>query len=297
MANRSHWALGALATACDLAIRALPVRAASEIMALLLRALAPFIVKRNTIRKNLRTAFPELDDPAIDALAGRIIGNCGRMIAEIAKIPTFRAGAGGTELRARGALDYPLRQRGRAIFVSAHLGNWELAPIIFEREGLPLTIIYTPLRQPAIDDRLMALRRATGGTYVEKSKALRACAAALKRGQSIALLVDQRVEAGIEVEFFARATRFTHFPARMAVKFDCPIVVVESARRGPGRLDAVFHEPIWPDAEAGEDAERVLTQKMAKVIEGCIRRQPEQWFCNKRRWRKQSAPVGAEQTA
>lgn len=297
MSRQSQRALGVLAAACDLAIRLLPVPAASELLAFVTRGLARFIVKRKAIRRNLRTAFPEWDEAKVDTLTDRVIGNAGRLIAEIAKIPAFRAGARGTALEAQGAVDYPFKQRGTAIFVSAHLGNWELVPIIFQRHGVPLNIIYTPMRHPVIDDRLMSLRRETGGTYIEKSRALRACAAALKRGESIALLVDQRVETGSEVEFFERGTLFTHFPARMALRFDCPIVVVESVRRGPGRLDVVFHEPIWPDRAAGEDAERALTQKMAKVIEGCIRRQPDQWFCNKRRWKKRRAAAEPEQAS
>ena len=297
MAEQSHRALGVLAVVWDLAIRLLPLRAASELMALLVRGLSRHFIKRKKIQRNLQRAFPELDESAVDALAEQIIGNCGRMVAEIAKMRAFRTGAQGAAVNACGALDYPFGQRGKAIYVSAHLGNWELAPILFQRRNIPLTIIYTPLRNSAVDERLMAARRETGATYVEKSKALRACAAALKSGESIALLVDQRVDTGVEVEFFGHETMFTHFPARMALKFDCPIVVVESVRRGPGRLDIVFHEPIWPRAEAGGVTERALTQKMAKVIEGCIRRHPEQWFCNKRRWKRDRVAATPERAS
>jgi len=289
LARRLHPLLGALAVTCDLAIRLLPVRVASELMALTARGFSRLVTNKDKIRSNLHAAFPELDDSSLDVLTGKIIANSGRLIAEIIKIRDFRSGARGVAMNARGALTYPIEQRGKAIFVSAHLGNWELMPIMFHRNGLPLTIIHKKIRHPGIDDRLMSLRRETGATYVEKSKALRTCAAALKRGESIALLVDQRVETGIEVEFFERLTIFTHFPARMALKFDCPIIVGEAVRLGPGRLEVVFHEPIWPDKQSGAQAERDLTQKMAKSIEGCIRRHPEQWFCNTRRWKKGSS--------
>jgi KDO2-lipid IV(A) lauroyltransferase len=288
LAKRLHPALGVLAMTCELAIRLLPMRAASELMALTARGFSRLFTNKRKIRRNLHAAFPELDNSSLDDLTGKIIANCGRLIAEITKISDFRSGARGTALNAVGALTYPFEQRGKAIYVSAHLGNWELIPILFHRNGLPLTIIHTPIHHPGINDRLMSLRRETGATYVEKSKALRTCAAALKRGESIALLVDQRVDTGIEVQFFERPTVFTHFPARMALKFDCPIIVGEAVRLGPGRVEVVFHEPIWPNKQRVAQAERELTQKMAEMIEGCIYRHPEQWFCHKRRWKKSS---------
>ncbi len=132
----------------------------------------------------------------------------------------------------------------------------------------------------------MSFRRHTGATYVEKAKALRTCIATLQRDESIALLVDQRVQIGLSVEFFGRPTTFTHFPARMAMRFDCPIIVVESVRAGTGTFNVVFHDPIFPRPDLGAQAEHDLTQRMAKVIEGSIRRHPDQWFCNKTRWKK-----------
>lgn len=282
--------LGRFAALAYPLVRLLPVRVASELMAAAVGRLAKHCVRLDAMRRNLRTAFPELDDAAIDRMTRNIAANFGRQLAEMVHIPSFSAETRGARFEASGALEYPSGKKGPAIYVSGHLGNWELLPIVFQRRGVPVTIIYTELTNPGIDARLLELRRATGATYVEKADALRACVRALTRGESIALLVDQRVDSGIEVDFFGRPTLFTHLPARMALKFGCPIIVGETVRIGPGHLKAVFHEPIWPEAERGEDAARDLTQRMASAIEGCIRRHPEEWFCNKRRWKKKKRP-------
>ena len=274
------------AVICYLVIRLLPVRVGSELMALVGRMFPRFLAKKMTIRRNLHTAFPDLDDSSLDDLTAKIIANFGRLTAETSHISSFRSGRNGAVLSARGALKYPIEQRGKAIYVSAHLGNWELIPIFFQQHDLPLTIVRTQMDHPVVDRRLMSLRRETGATYVDKSNALRPCIAALKRDESIALLVDQRVESGIEVDFFARRTLFTSLPARMALRFNCPIIPGEAVRVGPGQVQVVFHEPIWPGLRRDEDAERDLTQRMAKAIEESICRHPEQWFCNKSRWEK-----------
>ena len=217
-------------------VRMMPVAVASELLAVVVRRLADYCVRLDKMRGNLRSAFPELEDRALDDMARRIAANLGRQIAEMVHIPSFVAGRRGARLEAAGALEYPSGQKGPAIYVSGHLGNWELLPIVLRRYG-------------------------------------------------VALLVDQNVISGIDVEFFGRPTRLTHLPGRMALKFGCPIIPAEAVRLGPGHLKAVFHEPIWPGGQAGENAAQELTQRMASVIEGCIRRHPDEWFCNKRRWK------------
>jgi len=284
LAKPLHPVLGATALICFQMVKLLPVRTATEVMAFLGRRFAKFFTREKNIKKNLRIAFPDMDGPSFDTLMGDITANYGRLFAEIAHIPSFKSGRGGAVLRARGALEYPFEKRGKAIYVTAHLGNWELIPILFQQQNLPLAIIYSPIMFSVVDSKLMSMRRGTGATYLGKSNALRACITALKRNESIALLVDQRVDNGIEVDFFERQTLFTHLPARLALRFNCPIIPGESVRIGPGHFEVMFHEPIWPGNQRGEEAERDLTQRTAKAIEDCIRKYPEQWFCDKRRW-------------
>lgn len=296
MSKRAHPVAGRLAAVLYPLVRSLPTKVASELLALIVGRLARLSMKTDKIRRNLRVAFPDRGDAALDAMTRRIAANFGRQVAEIVHMRSFASGKWGTRIEACGAPEQSLEQDRPAIYVSAHLGNWELIPILFQRHGVPLTIVYTDLAFPGVNRKLLALRRSTGATYVEKANALRACVKALARGESIALLVDQRVESGIEVEFFGRPTLFTHLPARMALRFGCPIAVCEAVRVAPGHVRTVFHAPIRPEEAAGEDGERALTQRMAEVIEGCIRRHPEEWFCNKRRWKPAKSPDAAHQS-
>lgn len=285
--------LSALAAVSYHVIRCLSVRQASELMAFVVSRLVPFVVKGDRMAKNLARAFPHLERDETRSLSRRISENFGRLLAEIVHIPAFAASAGGTRLTLTAASRQTFEQTSQAIFVSAHLGNWELAPILFTRYGRRLTLIYSKLGIDPIDDRLLALRRQTGQTYVEKAHGVRACVQALRRGESIALLADQSVLSGIEVDFFGRPTVFTHLPARMALRFGVPIIVCECVRTGPGQMRVTLQEPIRPGPGRGEVAERALTQRMARAIEDAICRHPEQWFCNKRRWRKSSETISA----
>lgn len=285
MGSKAHPALAPIAATSYFVIRALPLSLASGLLGRVTARFPEFFVKARAIRRNLRVAFPAMDDTAVEAMLSRIAGSFGRTVAELAHIGAFASEARASALAPVDDPEYPYRNHGPAIYVTAHLGNWELLPLIFKRLNMPVHIIYTELKQPTLDSLLLKLRRVTGATMVEKDQALRACIAAMSRGESLAMLVDQRPESGLEVEFFGQPTVFTRFPARMATRFDCPIIVANAIRVGAGQFRVHFHPPIHPEGGKGPETERRMTQQMAAALEEAIRRNPEQWFCNTVRWR------------
>jgi len=295
MKTKSRLLIRALVATCDFAVRLLPLRLSSELMAWVTLQFSAFLLKERTIEKNLRLTFPDFDDGKINLVKREIARNFGRLIAELGNISDFRHGTGAGELRPSGALEYPFQTRGKAIYVTGHFGNWELLPILLTREDIMVTIVHTSFESDLLDRKLMSLRAHTGAKYVEKSKSLRDCIKALGRDESIALLVDQRVDAGVPVNFLGHETTITHFPARMAMRFNCPIIVAGSERTEPGKLNVLFHEPMWARGDLDSNAaEHELTQRMATAIEGCIRRRPDQWFCNKGRGKQFSMPEQVE---
>jgi KDO2-lipid IV(A) lauroyltransferase len=301
MPNLTGPGLRALTTCLYPLVRLVPAKLAIRLMASVAAHTSSAFAKTRVMDRNLLCAFPERSEEERVAIRNQIVASFGRLVAEIVHLPTFAAGAQGTSVKAVGELDHLFVERKQAICVTAHVANWEVMPIVFHRAGLPLTIIYSLLGNAFIDRVLSAARRSTGATYIEKSEALRSCFKAMKRGESVALLVDQRVEVGAEVDFFGRPTTFTLLPARLALKFGCPIILGETRRTSPGQLEMIVHEPIWPETDAGPRSEHELTQLMASAIEGAIRRQPEAWICNKVRWKKDrkkpGTPVPAKSAA
>jgi len=285
VSKRLHPVTGVIATAGFVLLRVLPVKMASDLMARFVSKFAHYLIGEKEIRNNLRAAFPDLDQSAVDATRKKILANFGRVLAEVVHIPTYVAGKQGAIVSASGSLEHIFQQSGQAIYVTAHLGNWELIPIVL-RQRSRMLVIFSLIDNRVVDNLLLSQRRKTGSIYVEKSKAVRACMKAMKRGDSVGLLVDQRVERGIEVTFFGHPTIVTDLPARLALRFNCPIIPAEAFRAGPRRCQVMFHEPIWPGENRSENAVRDLTQQMASVVEECIRKRPDEWYCNKRRWKK-----------
>ena len=101
----------------------------------------------------------------------------------------------------------------------------------------------------------------------------------------MALLADQKMNDGIEVPFFGLPAMTAPAIARLGARFGCPIVPVRSERTGGARFRITVEPPLY--TIDGGDAAGNVTATMAgvnAVIEGWVRRRPEQWLWLHRRW-------------
>lgn len=236
-------------------------------------------LKLDVVRKNLSIAYgadhPEYLDSVVESFGG-VAGS----LPHLRNILEDRRGA---SLTVVGADSVP---PGAAIFVGAHVKNWEVGTLAMVKAGRPALFVYSALSRPWANTLLQRLRMAAADNlqFVEKEKSLRACISHLQKGGSLGLVIDQRTESGHEVDFFGRKACFTHLPARLALRFNCPIVPLQGiGDDANAKFVARFLEPIWPQGKTEEQ----ITQEMAKAIEGIIAQDPGEWFCNKRRWPKE----------
>ena len=254
----------------------------------MLRAMTPRLSRTQRIRRNLRRALPGKSGPEIDELAREVWGSVGQLLAEYAHLEALCID--GAEDRVEVVLDWDIEAYRRAgkpvVFVTAHLANWELTAAMAVAMGVPLTVVYNPMRNPFIDRMLQRKRRAVGCNFVTKKAASRRLLRDLQNGTSVGLLVDQRVREGEPVAFFGRDALTSISPARLALKFDCDLVPVQVERTGGARFRVTFHHPVKPDGDAADSQTRALqmTRKINERFEAWIRKRPEQWICWKRRW-------------
>jgi Kdo2-lipid IVA lauroyltransferase/acyltransferase len=95
------------------------------------------------------------------------------------------------------------------------------------------------------------------------------------------------VESGEPLPFCGHDTGTTLVPARLALKFACPLVPVRVERLRPAHLRVTLHHPVLPDAAAAPDAQ--AKQMMAEVnarFEAWIVARPHEWQCFQNRWPK-----------
>ena len=262
----------------------------------LLGAIGPSLGKTAPIRRNLMLAFPGLDESARAALLRAVWGNAGAVLGEY---PHFKAIChddfeGHFEYVERWNLDDYRAGRRHGVFVSAHVGNWELCAAAAGRQGIPITVIYAPSRNPFIDRLLRRRREALGCRLVSLDGGARPLMRELGERRSVGLVVDARDDDGLPIPFFGLDKWTTLAPARLALRFGCDLIPVRVERVGDARFRLTVHEPVRPDLALGSDKDRAIQMmgEVNRLFEGWIREQPQQWLCTKRAWPKEIEPSG-----
>src|SRR5215475_2487318 len=183
-----------------------------------------------------------------------------------------------------------LLQRGRGLLIlSAHFGSWELAPAVSLCLTTPLHVIVRPLDNPALQRVAESYRQCCGYHTIAKRAALAECLKVLRRGEIVAVLMDQSSlrHESIQVEFFGTNAYTSRGPALLALRTDCPVVSGFLIRVGEGRHRLVFSQEI-PVRRTGDLQQDIVenTRVFTQVIESYVRRYPDHWFWLHRRWKQ-----------
>lgn len=245
--------------------------------------------RRRLALRNLAQAFPDLAAAARRRIARHSFQHLGVLFAEgcfVLRRPleevTAQIGIDGLE-HLRGVLD----RHGRALILTAHLGNWELLTLAPALTGYPLTVVARALDSPALNAWADRLRRTAGVEVVDKREALRPVLAALRRGRLVGVLLDQNASRreGVFVPFFGRLASTSRAMAVLALRTRTPVVPAFTRRLAPGRHRITIHPALPIPAASDEDAVRALTARCTEAIEAAVRATPEQWLWAHDRWR------------
>ena len=265
----------------------LPASRASALGAQLGRWIGRRLRRTRHVRANLSLALPDKTPEEIDRLASDVWANAGRVLAEY---PKLRQIVDPRRDHMRIEIMAPIPTYGDptqpAVFVTAHQGNWELLGAALTRLGIPTLGMYAPLSNPWLDRLLLRYRGALGCRLVSRSAGLRPFLDALKRGESAGMIVDRRIEGGKPILFFGEHKDSSMLAARLALRFQVPLVPVEIERRPKARFVLRFHPPLRPsDHEADIDAQaNDLTRQLHALFEQWIRARPGEWLCTSKIW-------------
>ncbi|HEY4817153.1 MAG TPA: lysophospholipid acyltransferase family protein [Candidatus Acidoferrum sp.] len=246
---------------------------------------------RRTAEFNLRLAFPEWDDARRNAVIHGMVGNLGYMAAEFAHFPRYTRENIEEALILEGHENFLNGQRrGKGVlYLTGHIGAWELSSFAHALYGFPLHYMARPLDNARVDALVNRYRCLSGNRPIFKNESARALLKILKEAGTVGILADQNTmpEEGVFVDFFGKSACTTTGIARVALHTDAAVVPGYAYwDSGIGKYRLRF-EPAVELIRTG-DMERdvfVNTQKFAKVIEGIIRKHPEQWVWVHARWK------------
>jgi KDO2-lipid IV(A) lauroyltransferase len=245
--------------------------------------------RRRLALANLATAFPAMPSRARRQVARRSFQHLGMVLAEgcfVLGRPLEQV-TGQIAIEGLAHVREVFERHGRALILTAHLGNWELLTLAPALTGYPLTVVARALDSAAADAWADRLRRTAGVEVVDKRAALRPVLAALKAGRLVGILLDQNTarREGVFVPFFGRLASTSRAMAVLALRTRTPVVPAFARRVAPGRHVIAVGPPLVLPEGTDEAAILELTARCTSVIEAAVRATPEQWLWAHDRWR------------
>jgi len=268
-------------------MRLLGLTRASAVGGWLLKALGPMTGTQKTVMRNLRIAFPDMPRAEREALATAQWEQTGRTFAETLVMDQLTPASGRIEIVGIERL-HAIRDSGRpAVLVSGHMANIEVMAAVIVAAGVPCQVTYRAANNPYVDKQIREARARYGVTLFapKGGDGARELLAGMARGESVALMNDQKFSEGPEVTFFGQPVNAAPGPSRLALRFGTFIQPMSVVRLPGVRFRVTAHEPIELEKTGDRSGDIVRgVQAITTFIEDRVREHPVDWFWVHKRW-------------
>jgi KDO2-lipid IV(A) lauroyltransferase len=182
---------------------------------------------------------------------------------------------------------------GGVVLLTGHLGNWEMGGAAIVAHGVPLDVIGKGMSNRLFERDLFDMRERLGMRVLPMGEAAREAPRSLASGRVVAMLGDQQAHrGGVIAPFFGRPASTARGPALFALRAGAPVFVAFCiAEPGPTARYTVTFESLAYASSGDADVDVLaFVGAYARALEAAIRRAPEQYFWQHRRWKNAPAP-------
>ena len=219
-------------------------------------------------------------------IATNVLGNYGRIFAEYVHLKNFKNDKLNNHISIEGReyLEKIKNNKQSVVFISGHFNNFELMAMQIDKAEVDCAAIYRPLNNPYLNRIMEKIRkRDICKKQIKKGRSgTREIIKLLKKGTSIALMVDQRVREGEKALFFKHLATSTTIPAQLIKKYNCDLVPIYIERKNKFDFKMYVSKPIKinKNKSSGE-----ITLFINKILEKMILKNVDQWIWTHDRWR------------
>ncbi|HST08892.1 MAG TPA: lysophospholipid acyltransferase family protein [Terriglobales bacterium] len=241
--------------------------------------------------RNLELAFPDKPKGEHRKIVRRVFTSLGRQFAEVCLFPGYTRENVSRTVTYDGYENFDrASQRGKGVlFLTGHVGGWELSAFSHSLYGHPLHFVMRPLDNPYLDALVRRYRTMHGNTPILKDDPARELLRAMKAGATVGILMDTNMTPpeGVFVDFFGIPACTASGLARIALRTDAAVVPGFTIWDPVLRKYRLRFDPAVPLIRTGNNEADIIanTAQFTKVIEEVVRRYPDQWLWVHRRWK------------
>jgi Kdo2-lipid IVA lauroyltransferase/acyltransferase len=255
-----------------------------KIFSFIFKVIGPLIRSDKVIKKNLKIFNNDITQKEIDKIKSDMWKNYGMTFVEYVFLNKFSKEENHIKIIGGDILNKIIKINKPVIFISGHFANFELMSMELTKNNISLATIYRPLNNLFLNPFMEYLRK----NYICKNQIKKGLTGVketidfINKGFSIALMIDQRVSEGVNVNFFNKQALTTSLPAQLSLKYNLDIIPISIERKS----NNFFEMQILAPVEASKYSEKLeLTKKLNNILEDMIRKNPGQWIWTHNRWK------------
>ena len=262
----------------------LGIKLSREIFANLFSIIGPVFKSKKIIKNNLEIFSSYSSNIDAKKISKNMWRNYGMTFIEYIFLKQLRKNNTHISIKGENILNEIIKNKKSVIFISGHFANFELMSMEMTKKNLKLATIYRPLNNFFLNPFMEYLRKKyICSNQIKKGiNGVRNAIEYIKRDFSIALMIDQRVSEGEKIDFFGKSALTTTLPAQLSIKYNLNIIPVYIERIKNNRFFIEFQDPI-NNKNYKDKIE--LSDKLNKVLEKMIIKNPNQWIWTHNRWK------------
>lgn len=270
-------------------LRILSLDKSANLCSFIARKIGPFIGVSKIARKNLKNVYGNKID--LDQTIDDLWDNFGRYIGEFPFINQLSEKELAKRVNITGLAHIEHLRKDNQPFMMflGHQANWDIMIRRINDIYPKFGIVYRKANNPLVDKEIFSERDNDPNIVLiaKGSSGVKDLIQAIKSRMSIAMLVDQKMNDGIEVPFFDKPAMTAPAIARIALQYDYPIVPCQLIRNGrSSQFEVKIHKPLKLKNTGDMQKDCYNIMKLINLtLEKWIRQYPGQWFWFHNRWK------------
>ncbi|MGX6960188.1 MAG: lipid A biosynthesis lauroyl acyltransferase [Rickettsia endosymbiont of Pentastiridius leporinus] len=258
---------------------------AAEICSFIARKIGILFAVNKIARRNIKATFGDMFD--VEKTIEQTWDNFGRFIGEFAYVNKMDETELDRRIEITGIENIEKLNGQPFLLFSGHFANWDIALKIIHKSHRKFAVIYRKANNPYVNKLINESRASDILRLIQKGPdGSRALIKAIKERESIAMLVDQKMNDGIEVSFLGRPAMTANAIAKIALQYGYPIVPCQIIRTKGSYFKAIVHPTLSfkQTSDSKIDSYNIMLN-INQILGEWVKQNPSQWFWFHNRWK------------